>query len=430
VKVRLIDTLNTIPAVQEYVTSRVRWRLTALSEKVGYRTRRAIDAAARPAFFRSIRAPRVYLRPHLTLEEFFRRLKSWGAEYVVLRWFEKLPHVEPDEDIDLLVADQDVEKVYSLLTPLRLGQPFDVFSVSAIRGTSYNGLPYYPPDLARSILRHREWRDGIAVPDPYHHFVSLAYHAVYHKGQRSGLMRKGAACSEPADHDYEAVLGALARTIGVEAGDLSFEALHQFLSTEGWTPRFDTLRKLSIGDPWIADLIPAPQRDIVEGTGEFMIFVTREWAQENGKLDYIVNELDRTGIDVLATIVLSDEQRAAATRMLRGQKWDRGPQPVSGGPPACFIACFDPEPEPTTADERRKQPFVRNRHLFLKEEIRDRINRELPFWQWTNCLHAADDEIEAWDYVASVIPEQLGDLRIKVEQRRALVITSGRTVMR
>jgi len=37
--------------------------------------------------------------------EFLNELNKKNVEYVVLRWFERLPHLGSDEDLDILVAD-------------------------------------------------------------------------------------------------------------------------------------------------------------------------------------------------------------------------------------------------------------------------------------------------------------------------------------
>jgi hypothetical protein len=51
---------------------------------------------------------RRYLRPGVTLEALFDELNRRGVRYAVLRWFETLPSVGPGEDVDILVADEDL----------------------------------------------------------------------------------------------------------------------------------------------------------------------------------------------------------------------------------------------------------------------------------------------------------------------------------
>jgi hypothetical protein len=80
---------------------------------------------------------RRHLAPGLDLEIFFERLKQRDVRYVVLRWFDTLPFVGEEEDIDLLVADEDLDYVRSLLATrrsVRTTQKFDIYSVSGLPG--------------------------------------------------------------------------------------------------------------------------------------------------------------------------------------------------------------------------------------------------------------------------------------------------------
>ena len=61
--------------------------------------------------------PRRHLRHGLPVDEFFDQLNRLGVRYAVLRWFDTLPAVEPGEDIDVLVADEDVHLLRPFLAP-------------------------------------------------------------------------------------------------------------------------------------------------------------------------------------------------------------------------------------------------------------------------------------------------------------------------
>jgi hypothetical protein len=77
--------------------------------------------AARRALARPPSNARRYLRRGISVDEFLSRLTATGVRYAVLRWFETLPAVDPGDDIDMLVADENLPFVESLLTPY---QPF------------------------------------------------------------------------------------------------------------------------------------------------------------------------------------------------------------------------------------------------------------------------------------------------------------------
>jgi hypothetical protein len=131
--------------------------------------------------------------PHsLGVEGFLRRLQSTNVRHAVLRWFETLPELEKGEDVDLLVDDADLERVRALLETGPGLQPLDLYSVTGLPGSDYGKMTYYPPYLAEELLeRAVDLRGLCKVPSPREHFLSLAYHVLYHKGLDSGLKRRG-----------------------------------------------------------------------------------------------------------------------------------------------------------------------------------------------------------------------------------------------
>jgi hypothetical protein len=211
---------------------------------------------ARRLTYRST-GPCRWLPADLTLDGFFDILRSKDVCYVVLRWFEELPAVEPGHDIDVLVADEHVDLVQSLLVdrPRRGTQHFDVYSVSGRPHSDLAGLPCFPPPLARQLLSSAVWlRERYRVPDPRHHFLALAYHAAYHKGYASGLS-SGEGADEvrrPASHDYAAVLAQLAAQLG-EPVVPTLDGLDRYLADRDLRPSPDVLRQLTDSNPWIAE---------------------------------------------------------------------------------------------------------------------------------------------------------------------------------
>ena len=130
-----------------------------------------------------------YIDPAMGVERFFSVLNDRGVRYTVLRWFEDFPYLTQGNDVDLLVDDDDLPKIRDLFVTLPTGIHCDVYAVSALQGASYRkGVPLYPSHLARQILDTSvRYKDTYRVPDPKHYFLSLAYHAVYHWAEASGL---------------------------------------------------------------------------------------------------------------------------------------------------------------------------------------------------------------------------------------------------
>lgn len=361
---------------------------------------------------------RRYLRSDENLTASFKALNEAGIRYTILRWFQDLPEVADGEDIDILVADADLQKLDRFLTHVPGTQPVDVYSVSGLRGSDYRNVPYFPPRIAQSIVDNRvRFREHFYVPDPKHYLLSLVYHVVFHKAELSGLPFTGRDSEAKPDHDYGEAIWAAANASHQTSRLLNtFEDLVNLLRDENWLPELDTLRILARNSSWLKELLPkGPSID----DGEFMIFIIRAWALEHNKLSTIIDMLQTRNLDVMLVHELSSEEAKMATSHIRGGKWDRGPYPVDGGTPAAIIACFDYHPSEPSETTRRLYPHIRNEHVLIKHNIRDSLNSEsLLFWH-TNCIHSADDEMEAWLYAEKAAPKFVPTLRDAVAKRRS-----------
>jgi len=184
-------------------------------------------------------------------------LNSRNANYVVLRWFGGLPD-EFDGDIDLLVGDDDLPLFESLLQSGRGGVPCDIYSESGIPGYRYAEMSYFPPALARGVLSRRIIVPGpISVPCAEDHFLSLAYHAVYQKGLRSGLptLLRLEPSLAPM-HDYHGTLTRLADKLALPV-EISLEGLDEYLAARGWRPPARVLARLAQHNPWLREHLRA-----------------------------------------------------------------------------------------------------------------------------------------------------------------------------
>jgi hypothetical protein len=191
----------------------------------------------------------------MTLDGFFDILRREQVSYVVLRWFEELPDVEPGHDIDMLVGDEHIDLVQSLLTdqPQKGGQHLDIYSASGLPGSNVHGTPCFPVEFAGETLSSAVWlRDRYRVPDVRCHFLGLAYHAVYHKGYSSGLSPEVGREKDrrPARHDYERVLADMAEQLG-ESVVPTLADLERYLAEHQLRPSTDMLRLLAPSNPWL-----------------------------------------------------------------------------------------------------------------------------------------------------------------------------------
>ncbi|MCV2491117.1 hypothetical protein OF117_17345 [Geodermatophilus sp. YIM 151500] len=343
--------------------------------------------------------PRRYLRPGLTLDDLFGELDRLGVRYAVLRWFDGLPSVEPGEDIDLLVADEDVPRLRPFLASyyVPLGtQKFDVYTVSGLPGTDFLTVPYFTPALASRVLERAVLLRGrYRVPSDEDHFDSLAYHAVYHKGERSGLPADAAAEPPAAagEHDYAAVLAALAERLSLPVS-LTLDGLDTYLADKGLRPPLDTLDKLGAGNAWLRERIEKLWGPSDAGMPGLAVFVLRERARH--LLDRLQVELLREGFQPLETIELTGEVAERVATEVRGGNWGQGPWPVAGGGPAAYVVAYDLTRSVAEA-AGPDGPRVTDAKLAIRERLLGTLG---PGEQRYNPLHSSDDPRQALDYLA------------------------------
>jgi hypothetical protein len=362
---------------------------------------------------------RRYVAKRYSCEEFFRELAARQVRYAVLRWFETLPLVGRGEDVDLLVADDDVAKMDDLFVRLRSGIACDVYSVSGLPGSDFQKMAYYPPHLAAGIVaRTRLMKDLYRVPAAQDHLLSLAYHALYHKGYASGLPSSLTPAVPPKklpDHDYRQVLGDLAAGLSIRVA-IDLESLDEYLTQQGWRPPFDMLARLSLRNAWIHDRYFRAGFAVEPVRRGLAVFLIRERALRPGVAAEIATALEAQGFRILVSAPLAAERQAAVASRLRGGNWGRGPFAFSGGPPAQVIVAWDPMPLPVDRRAKAEYPLLENgRILRAKLELRDLLLRGLAKRQRFNPLHSSDNDIQAWEYVEILLPQQLDDLRRQLQ---------------
>jgi hypothetical protein len=368
--------------------------------------------------------PRVHLSPAVGYPGLFAKFSERGLEPVVLRWFDLLPDLPPGEDLDLLVSDDQLEAVRATITEEPGILPIDVYSVSGLPGSDREGVACYPPDLAQRILERRVAHPtGAWVPSPEDHLHALAYHILYHKGAESGLPSRLAQAEGAPEHEYSTILRALGSAIGIEI-PVEMEALDEYLAKVGWRPPMDTLRKLSLQNPWVRrrffDSEPCSPDD-----PQTAVFILRERAQEVTNLEEVGEVLRHLGFEILERRILEPEAAERCRTQLRGGNWGPGPYPTSGGHPHAVLVGLHYGPEAPGEELRRTYPHLTNVHvLTAKETIRDMVNDRLPPDRRCNAIHSSDNEEEAWEYAAVALSEEVHRLKSMVEERRSRFMSS------
>jgi hypothetical protein len=279
-------------------------------------------------------------------------------------------------------------------------------------------MPYYPPHLAEELLARTVVQRGhYRVPAPREHFLSLAYHALYHKGADSGLPRDmntpPGACGE---HDYADALNKLAARAGF-ATPITLEAIDLLLDSVGWRPPHDMLVRLSRRNRWIRSLL-GKRNTTASVDDRLAIFLVRERALERGGVKRAGQLLAQRGFEIIATEDFDSSQSARIARSIRGGNWGRGPWPISGGPPVAAIVVYDHAPIAPSGRQRRRFPFVTNARLLCKEQLRECFNVGLPAEQHCNVIHSSDNGREALDYLRVIMPDRLEEILARTNATR------------
>jgi uncharacterized protein YneR len=368
---------------------------------------------------------RRYISPILGVEGFFKELNQSKIKYSVLRWFDDLPNLPEGEDIDMLVDDPEIFEIDKIFKRFPGIIPCDVYSVSAVNGTGYNKMAYYPPKLAREILTNSYLFKNIIVPNSKYHFLSLAYHVVFHKGIKSGLPCKQKIFSSWVDHDYASVLRDLANKNNFDV-EITLEGLHEFLKKNDWVPPLDTIRRLSALNEWIKINYSFLYKNINK-TNEngLVVFVIREAAVSFGFYGRIMEMIKDEGFSIILSEDIPKNKVDDIKFKIRGGNWDRGPWPHEGGLPSKVVVAYDLLPRIPSEEELKKYPDLGNKRILVKNKIRNEINRLLPKDKHCNILHSSDNEVEAYEYIDSMIPDKKEFINNKIENFRLDFKTDG-----
>lgn len=357
--------------------------------------------------------------PHrLGIGGFLRRVSATAPKHAVLRWFENLPQLPPGEDLDLLVSDDALEAVRSLLDEGAGIQPIDLYSVTGLPGADFRSMPYYPPHLAEQLIDRAANHEGLcAVPAPREHFLSLAYHALYHKGYDSGIPANATTSGKRgrADHDYTAILKRLAAGCRVNV-DITLDALDAHLDSQGWRPPHDMLIRLSRRNRWVKSILKKHD-ELNAADDRIAVFLLRQEALNRGGVARVTQLIQQQGFEIRATQTFDCERVPMLARTLRGGNWGPGPWPISGGPPVATIVAYDPAPIAPTRKQKKNFPYIVNARLLCKEKLRDAFNEGYEREQHCNVIHSSDNGREALDYLRIIMPERIDEILADTAQK-------------
>jgi len=363
-----------------------------------------------------LRARKVPVLPEsIGIPEFLEWLKKEEIPYVVLRFYENLPELyRPGGDLDILTSIEDKKKIERYLKEneellshdsgdVRLG----LHAISGEQGI----VPYYPPPRARQLLQNSvDGPAGSRIPAPKDALLGLIYHVLYHskKGYVAGIPSKHKEETDKfPENDYHGVILKMAKDAGVELSEpLTMESLDEYMATEGWRPKLDTLAKIGETNAWVRDHFFSGGSG---GPAGLSVFMLREWAFDAGIADEVVKLIDRSGFTIMRKKTLSPEEKKRATEHLRGGTWgENADGSQDGWRPAMAIVVAD--------RETVKMPpayaggFERFRIRNLKEELRSTFDKD-----GRGSVHSTDNSQESWEYIEVCFPDEVEKIREELD---------------
>lgn len=351
---------------------------------------------------------RLTLSYEVGIQGFLDFLKSEGIQYVVLRFFEKLPKLNREGgDLDILVTDEDEQRIRDFLqaNPGPIG--IDVWAVSR---SKHNDITYFPPPIARKIIGSAiDGPAGSKIPAPRESFLSLSYHALYHKGVFAGVPSslRGVEINKYPENDYSGVLARMARDLDLNI-EITMESLDEYLFKEGWRPKLDTLAKIASRNKWVWKRFFSHEGAEEIGLG---VLILKQKLCDLAAVDSVLRMIaDYEGFKILRMKQFSGEEVQDVTNSLRGGVWNDVSGSVRDYLPYMAVLILD-----TNIARSNKMNMTHNNPdrgiIHLKKILRKTFSVGK-----VNLIHSTDNTREAWEYVAVCFPDEIDVIKKDIER--------------
>ena len=342
-----------------------------------------------------------------------------------------LPDFFGPADIELLIADDDLDRIDDLITKWPGSHSIKLYSTTGgrrehrfnppdVHPRAHYAMALLPPHLADALIGRAQPDDvGIRRLAPIDAFFCCAYRASYLQSEcwaRSGV-------DWTPSPECESRLRRLAADAELDLeGPITPQKLDALLDARGWRPSLDLLERAAHWMSWIRDVLPDHEEQEESGVS---LFFLRSRAVEAGWQPKILECLRENGFELLSVVELDEEQARKAAVEFRGGNWGRGPYRVSGGSPATICVALDLLP--ISAKDRRAQfPDCDNARIVdAKYAARDLVNAGVPKADHYNPVHSTDNTAQTWRAVRMLIPEEEQSLRGKIARLRHEFATHG-----
>lgn len=370
----------------------------------------------------SKRGARCYINKNIDHEQFIKELNKRGIKYVVLRWWKDFPQIPKGEDMDILMQKEDFNKLSGLITYKKNHNKCDIYLLDGHNPGHWNQLPYFPNKLFIDTLKTRvQYNDCIYVPSPEMHFATMAYHAIFHKGIKSGLPGFEARSHDhdnednSSEHNYTKVIEELSQKIDLNI-EININSIIDWLKQRDYLPNRDTLSKLIDINPELNFLYP--KREYGYSRPEMAVFVIRETAVKDGLTEHFLSVFKNMRFDIILIHHLEKEMKERSAKHLRGGKWDKAHYHNKGGGPAVLVVTLDYHPKPLKYKEGSSYNWFDNKNVLVAKQKCRKALLQTKLFRDYNPIHCADNEHEAIDYLKIALPEKLQPVLKRADKMR------------
>lgn len=334
--------------------------------------------------------------------DFYKILDSHNIDYVILRWFDNYPDITNSEDVDILVSNESYFRLKKLCIRGRENLfnfiKFDIYSVNNLD----KHMSYYPPYLAKRILNSKiRHSSGYMVPDDYHLFLSLCFHALFHKGINSGLKSKYLNTNK-SKHNFDIFLYDLSVKcrLNYSIDDFTIEGIHSILKAEDFLPPIDVYFRRYKKNSVIESLLPCLVSEADHFNAGVTVFILRDVINNDLFKSYLLNMFEKHNLSIISSLQLDDTLSRVFTNHTRGGDWGECSLNNNwGGKPSFVYVVKDYEIDSSIKEDFPVGHVCYNNIKEIKAEFRGIINNFTDKPLRCHVLHTSDNGVEAAQYL-------------------------------
>jgi len=352
---------------------------------------------------RFVRAKRRNRTLRLKIDDFrlfSANLREMEIPILVLRWWDAIPLTSEEkkqykDDVDCLINENDIWPIIKLAARHPGGIKVDLYGICGRNGTSYKGLPYYPPTLAQKIYQSGVWHKGFLIPAEEEYKFSFIYHVVYHKGTDAGLNFDQADTAHISNKFHNELSRLGESDPAVKNAGLTLLELHEYLKRHGWSMPVDLLSRWKGNTEVIAqfkDLEEARLSKLANELKGLIVFIIREDAYIDDSIKLIRSMLAEK-FNILREYQLTARQSDAIMKNTRGGNWIEKRNKLATKPTELWVCRPKTKTAFVSKKMQRKYPLIDNFEVLIKREIRKKVNEIDEVKRVV--IHASDNDIES-----------------------------------